>query len=289
MAGQSATNGDSSSALTSDIVMEDDHVLLKPPAPTLAEYTAAVSSRRALLRAADSAVAGYNIESIFTIPHATHVHALAAPPCFSHIYTGMFGHQRSLLLMWPRLIQVVHTGGADGFIRRYALHATLNGTGVDNPLFANLTMKLGGVPALAAGADQRAPVLTGYWENEEPGEWANDLLGAGTSSTSSLEERKTKIRWGAKVAAVGSHQSPVYSLAIQQEELWGLSGTSVSPVAERTVPLGLTFLSVVRYDQPLHDPTRRGTDSACVSLESRNGHSRPSPEGTGLCSDSGGS
>lgn len=88
---------------------------------------------------------------------------------------------------------------------------------MDNPLFSNLSMK-------APSADARQPVLVGYWENEDPGEWTNDLLGA--NSSLSQQEQAAKVKWGAKVGPVSS-QSPVYSLAVQSEELWGLSGTGV--------------------------------------------------------------
>ena len=86
---------------------------------------------------------------------------------------------------------------------------------MDNPLFPNLSMK----------APSRQPVLVGYWENEDPGDWMNELLGANPSL--SKEEQQTKVSWGPKVGPVSS-QSPVYSLAVQSEELWGLSGTGVS-------------------------------------------------------------
>lgn len=117
------------------------------------------------------------------------------------------------------------SGGADGYIRRYALHATLNGTGVDNPAFNNFSMKVGGHTP-SPTSDIRQPVLVGYWENEEPGEWMGDLL-AGGQGASADGEAQSKVKWGPKTGAVAS-QSSVYSLAVQSEELWGLSGTSVS-------------------------------------------------------------
>lgn len=113
------------------------------------------------------------------------------------------------------------TGGGDGYIRRYAVHATLNATGMDSPLFPNLSMK-------APTSDVRQPVLVGYWENEDPGEWMSELLGGNASL--SKEEQAAKVKWGAKVGPVSS-QSPVYSLAVQSEEMWGLSGTGVSSTA----------------------------------------------------------
>lgn len=117
-------------------------------------------------------------------------------------------------------------GGADGYIRRYALHATLNGTGVDNPAFNNYSMKIGGHTP-SPTFDGRQPVLVGYWENEEPGDWMGDLLGGGQGATMN-GEAQSKVKWGAKTSPV-STQSSVYSIAVQSEEMWGLSGTSVSP------------------------------------------------------------
>lgn len=80
------------------------------------------------------------------------------------------------------------------------------------------------------GTDLRTPVLSGYWENEEIGEWTNDLLeggGGGKEGKEGKEEKEKKQRWGTKNSAIHS-QSSVYSLAIHSQELWGLSGTSVS-------------------------------------------------------------
>lgn len=182
------------------------------PTASLSTYVASVSQRRSLfhpppLLASTSASGAYSLESIFTIPHSTHIHAFAAPPCSSHLYTG----------------------GADGFIRRYSLFHTLNGTGVDNPLFNNLTIKPGG-HAPAATADVRQAVLVGYWENEEPGAWTDELLGG--KSVASGGELASTIKWGPKGGAIAG-QSVVYSLAVQSEELWGLSGTGVSFVLVR--------------------------------------------------------
>lgn len=71
----------------------------------------------------------------------------------------------------------------------------------------------------------RQPALVSYWENEEPGEWSNDMLAGHTGNDKLV--REAKVKWGPKNAALGP-QSAVYSLAVQREELWGLSGTAVS-------------------------------------------------------------
>lgn len=169
-------------------------------ANTYLERVAARQARFRPSRAALSPEARYSIEPVFSIPQAgTHIHAFAAPPCSSHLYTG----------------------GSDGFVRRYALHATLNGT----QQVPNLTSKPGGHER-PPGTDLRQPVLSGYWENEEPmGDWVDDLA-AGPPAQDDPPERQARVRWGPKTAALGP-QSAVYSLAVQKEELWGLSGTAV--------------------------------------------------------------
>lgn len=202
----------------------------KPHSPTAPassfNYPSLVEQRRALFRSAVPAqpAKGYSIESIFIISHSTHVNALAAPPCLSHLYTGSSRLSPSCP---PAVAHILlrTTGGADGYIRRYALHATLNGTGVDNPAFNNFSMKVGGHTP-SPTSDLRQPVLVGYWENEEPGDWMGDLLG-GAQATEVNGEAPSKVKWGPKTGVLAS-QSPVYSLAVQSEELWGLSGTSVS-------------------------------------------------------------
>lgn len=183
---------------------------------TLNSYSEQVKARHARFRPTQPALertSAYHIDAQFSIPHhQTQIHAFAAPPCSSHLYTG----------------------GSDGYVRRYALYATLNGSGVDNPLVPNLTSKVGGHER-PPGTDTRQPVLSGYWENEEPQpDWIDDLLEPPTSTRDTptdqvrqqQQPRAARVRWGPKTGAWGP-QSAVYSLAVQKEELWGLSGTSV--------------------------------------------------------------
>lgn len=113
-------------------------------------YTAAVAARSAKLTTAPSAPPkSYSIQAQLTIPHSTQVNAFAAPPCFSHLYSG----------------------GADGFVRRHAM-AALNSDrpGWDPRGRTNLYAKSSG------GVEGRQGVLSGYWENEEPGGWVADTL-----------------------------------------------------------------------------------------------------------------
>lgn len=153
-------------------------------APQPISYNTAVASRNShfIPTPSPSPLKSYVIESVYTIPHSSPIHALHVPPCSSHIYSG----------------------GPDGMVRRYNLSATLNGVaGVENPNLLNLTGK---------SAERAIPVLVGYWENEEEGEWCDTL--------------SKDVKWGKKFESIGK-LSPIHSLAIQSQELWGLSGTAV--------------------------------------------------------------
>lgn len=171
-------------------------------------YLSALSRRQSLFLPSpiSSSAKSYSIESIFTIPQSTHTHAIALPPCSSHLYAG----------------------GADGIIRRYALHPSLNNTASDLAVPNNLTIKPG---TTLATNDSKLPVLIGCYENEEPGTWCDgDLVGGSVSESEGLR----KVNWGPKSYAL--RESPVYSLAIHTEELWGLSGTGVSQALKDEVP-----------------------------------------------------
>lgn len=165
----------------------------KSTTSTAYSYLSSVHQRQSLFYpAADAPLpSSYSIESIFTIPQATATHSLYVPPSSSHIYAG----------------------GQDGLIRRYNLHATLNGTGSEHS--NNYTVKLGGTIPL----DSRTPVLVGIYENEEEGKWVQE-------DEKRRQRDGDKFAWGPKVSSSG--ESPVYSLAVQDEELWGVSGTAVS-------------------------------------------------------------
>lgn len=98
-----------------------------------------------------------------------------------------------------------YLGGSDGFIRRYNLHSMLNGIGFNEN--NNLIMKYG----LISLPEAKAPLLINYWENEL-----------------NLVEGKEKEKFGTKVSQVGESIDIVYSLAVQSQDLFGLSGTAVS-------------------------------------------------------------
>jgi len=151
-----------------------------------------------------------SFNSIYSIPHSTQINSFSTTPCCTNLYTG----------------------GSDGFIRRYSLYSTLNGNSSSSSSnVQNLTMKQQQQqqqPTKDTPVENRVPVLTGYWENEESPDLPSAEGGEG--------EGEGGIKWGTKLTAT-SNQSNVYSLAIHSQELWGLSGTSVS----LSTPLSFLF------------------------------------------------
>lgn len=165
-------------------------------------YLAAVAARNGALPKPILPAETYSIEPQLTIPHSTQVNALAAPACFSHIYSA----------------------GADGFVRRHAM-GMLNS---DRPGWAN-TPRTNLYAKPFGGVDGRQAVLTGYWENEEAGAWVAELAAnAGPQGTEARAAADHRTRWGPKTTGLGQTPSPVHSLAVHSQELWGLSGTAVS-------------------------------------------------------------
>ena len=181
------------SAQHRDVVMEFPTPARSPAEPTTnspISYSLAVSQRQSRFRLPSNAPPkSYAIESVYSISTSTQVHALALPPCASHLYVG----------------------GADGLVRRYAIHPMLNCLRSDNLPSNNLTMKPGG--SVPPAPDTKFPVLVAYWENEEPGTWQNTI--------------RENVAFGTKNVGLADRVSVVHSLAVQSEELWGLSGTAV--------------------------------------------------------------
>ncbi|GAA94981.1 uncharacterized protein L969DRAFT_53124 [Mixia osmundae IAM 14324] len=128
------------------------------------------------------------MDSLVTLPHGTEVQCIALPSGANHFFTG----------------------GQDGFIRRYALRDTTAGlTELDN-LITRTSGKnvhgkaVHGIPSGHYAAPQG--VLVGYWEN--------------------LDLAPQTMQYGPRgLTHTGPEPSPVYSLAIHSQELWGLSGT----------------------------------------------------------------
>jgi hypothetical protein len=170
---------------------------------------------------------------LLSIPHSSPIHCFSLPPTLDHLLTG----------------------GQDGWIRRFNFWESVNGLGEEGGRRENLMMRQSGTGRRddddeadgvgnkegddSAGSGNQ-PVLIGYWENEEvearefdeevpdkpPGEDVKD------GETKSLPVKKKKLmswNWGPKTFPMDSrnHVSPVYSLAVESQEMWGLSGTEV--------------------------------------------------------------
>ncbi|KAG0149976.1 hypothetical protein CROQUDRAFT_668868 [Cronartium quercuum f. sp. fusiforme G11] len=165
---------------------------LAHPPPT--SYNARVACRRQIVTAPRKFLKPPLIDPLVSIPHGCPVHALALPPCGSHLFSG----------------------GQDGFIRRIAIYESVTGSTAEN-----LTMRQGGhVSLIEKEGDKTTIFLTGYWENEDDERAVQPVHKRSDPSNS-----KHATRWGPKSVGNASKVSPVYSLAVHSEELWGLSGT----------------------------------------------------------------
>lgn len=232
--------GDSSKALSEGRNIVDmgdyDEPQMSARPRERAEYEYAVDARLSRVSKYSHIVAPpretttYDIAQAYSLALPVPVHALAMPPCASHLYVG----------------------AGDGFVRRYALHAMLNrnasmgayelGASVSaaKALAQNLTMKQGGHAPTSATGEWKLPLLVGYWENEMPAPlFLSSVDNARTHALSPPAPATNGIgghmppppstsapRWGTKLLA-NSTPSPVWSLAVNRTEMWGLSGTSV--------------------------------------------------------------
>ncbi|PWZ01169.1 WD40 repeat-like protein [Testicularia cyperi] len=147
---------------------------------SLATYLRKVEERRKLFQPPSTCVdtsLGYQIEPMAAAPHSCHIHAM------------------SLSLDGQTLV----TGGSDGFVRKYDLHATMNGK-----TMLTQNVRHGFVEGITRGG-----VLTAFWPNEEH-PLASSSSHHHISGSSSEKERMVGV---------------VHSLAMQQDALWGASGS----------------------------------------------------------------
>ncbi|TLD18577.1 hypothetical protein PspLS_10237 [Pyricularia sp. CBS 133598] len=134
----------------------------------------------------------YDIVPTMAAPQATSINAFAATP-----------DQR----FWV-------TGGSDGYVRKYDAQGTINGklplTVAQRHPFVDSVVKAG--------------ILMSYWENEEvsgpSGGSASTGVGVGGVGSSS-----GALAFGVGAATHDHVLSPVYSIAVQAQGLWVLSGT----------------------------------------------------------------
>lgn len=146
-----------------------------------ATYLRKVQERRNLFRPSAACVdttLGYQIEPMAAAPHSSHVHAMAL---------SLDG-------------QTLLTGGSDGFVRKYDVHATMNGK-----TMLTQNVRHGFVEGITRGG-----TLSAFWPHEE------HLPTNGVASSSFPS---------ASVAEKDRLVGVVHSLALQQDALWGVSGS----------------------------------------------------------------
>ncbi len=146
-----------------------------------ATYLRKVQERRNLFRPSPACVdttLGYQIEPMAAAPHSSHVHAMAL---------SLDG-------------QTLLTGGSDGFVRKYDVHATMNGK-----TMLTQNVRHGFVEGITRGG-----TLSAFWPHEEHPP-TNGIASSSFPSASVAEKDRL----------VGV----VHSLALQQDALWGVSGS----------------------------------------------------------------
>ncbi|CCF50695.1 hypothetical protein NDA11_000208 [Ustilago hordei] len=143
-----------------------------------ATYFRKVQERRKLFRPPPSYTStslGYHIEPMAAAPHSAQIHAM------------------SLSLDGQTLL----TGGSDGYVRKYDVHATMNGK-----TMLTQNVRHGFVEGITRGGS-----LTAFWGNEE---WLPTSAPPDQPPHGPEKDRLLGV---------------VHSLAIQQDSLWGLSGS----------------------------------------------------------------
>jgi transcriptional activator SPT8 len=142
-----------------------------------------------------------SLDPVIVIPHPCATYALAATPCLGTFLTG----------------------NADGYVRSYDFWASANSG-------AALSALQRGVANLGEGVN-KAGVGRGYWKNEvevEEGSAAVDTGKGkknGKEAFSFLGEPQAEVPAGERKRV--KRAEPVYSLAVQSDGLWSLSGTEV--------------------------------------------------------------
>ncbi|SGY21232.1 BQ5605_C016g08212 [Microbotryum silenes-dioicae] len=216
----------------------------------------------------------YAIESLLYVPHSTPIHAFSSSLDCSHLYTGSAdGYIRRYSL--PASLnpsESAHLGpnytssssvSSPAHASSSVLHTTLGvevGSSVDG-----MGVAFGAAHTPLLNTMGRYPVLRGYWENEappslsssssssiapppvppnpstssapdpaSPPNWIQDRLWS--SRTQGGQSRQ--IEFGPKSKA-WNKSSVVYSLQVNKEDLWGLSGTA----------FGTINLFTIRHDQ----------------------------------------
>lgn len=111
----------------------------------------------------------------------------------------------------------IFTGGSDGYIRRFDWFGSINGkvpltVAQRHPFVDSVT---------------RAGVLLSYWENEEPMGNLPIFIGLGPFRSLTVDFAAKSSFLYVPESGDDLKLSPVYSLAVQNQSLWLLSGLEV--------------------------------------------------------------
>nr|CDI54849.1 related to Transcription factor SPT8 [Melanopsichium pennsylvanicum 4] len=155
-----------------------------------ATYLRKVQQRRSLFRPSPASITtstGYQIEPLAAAPHSSQIHAMAL---------SLDG-------------QTLLTGGSDGFVRKYNIHATMNGK-----TMLTQNVRHGFVEGITRGGN-----LTAFWPHEEHLPTSSSISSSSSSSSNSNAFSQSHLPDKDRLVGV------IHSLAIQQDALWGLSGS----------------------------------------------------------------
>ncbi|KAG7732755.1 hypothetical protein KL948_002185 [Ogataea haglerorum] len=182
-------------------VAEVDENATDNPAEKPAEEKPAVSVRQSLIERARK-LNVLEIYPIVAIPYSSPVHSIA-------------------LTKGPRWL---FTGGEDGFIRKFDLFGSVEGK---SPLTSAQKHQL--VDSISYGG-----MLCSYWENEQP-YYKDELLTELASEQLKNSKAKTKKPVNTAITTFEPRMSPVYSLAVQSESHWLLSGLKSGGITLQSV------------------------------------------------------
>lgn len=179
------------------------------------------------------------LDPFIVIPQPGHVHSMTATPCMSYLLTG----------------------SEDGHVRAYDFWASANGKNM-------LSTQQRSMATLGEGVN-KGGLLRGYYKNEVEIE---EVVG---EEEEAPQDDGPALPWLQAAAQANKptkevikikKMQPVYSLAIQGDALWAVSGTEVrhSVRASLSLDLMLRLSSPDRDDQLDNSTTRSWEDRPCL-------------------------
>jgi transcriptional activator SPT8 len=161
---------------------------------------AAIQRRQLFKPTPESLIQHLALDPFIVIPQPGHVHSLAVTPCMSYLLTG----------------------SEDGHVRAYDFWASANGKNF-------LSTQQRAMATLGEGVN-KGGVVRGYWKNEVDveevvGDAPEQSTPAGPALPWMQAAQATQIQ---KEVVKVKKMQPVYSMAIQSDALWVVSGTEVS-------------------------------------------------------------